>query len=581
MHRPVARLGGSRTILTKLPRRHASTNFTDPINRSGSASSSSGGRPSGGRGGIRWTTGTALALSTLTGLATYSIGLLSTRNAEDAASNKSIIYGRLKVPQYGGLKEFDFAMPELRNALGEDGITTDPDELERHGISNWSTYNVEQRPIAVAFPKTTEEVSAIAKICHRYHLPMIGYAGGTSLEGHFAATKGGVCVDFVHMDKVLELHADDLDVVVQPAVGWEDLNNYLKNHNLFFPPDPGPGARIGGMVGTGCSGTNAARYGTMKEWVLNLTVVLADGTIVKTRRRPRKSSAGYDLTRLYVGSEGTLGLVTEATLKLTVRPEVTRVAMAPFNSIRDAATAVSAIMAQGIPVGALELLDEVQMRCVNDQQGSSGDNKNAIRYEETPHLFMKFSGGQAAVDDQIKKAGRIVTESRGRSFQFARNQAEGDAMWTARKEALWSVMHRQREGRDVVWTTDMTVPLSRLPDICEAAHDEMAELGVKYGVVGSVVAHAGDGNLHNLILYDNTHEPTRQAVKEAVGRLVRLAISMDGTCTGEHGVGMVKKPYLKEELGEETLGVMKKIKLALDPLDLMNPGKILDFEATL
>ncbi|BFZ58230.1 D-lactate ferricytochrome c oxidoreductase [Savitreella phatthalungensis] len=553
----------------------SSPKFTDPIVG-----------PSAGRQRIKWSTPKALLLSTLTGVSTYAIGLLSSRAAEADRENASIVgEGDVKVRAYGGVDEFRRALPELAAVLGEDKVTTEGEELERHGISAWSTYNVEERPIAVAFPESTDEVAHIAKVCHKYRLPMIGYSGGTSLEGHFAATKGGICVDFCNMDRILELHPEDLDVVVQPAVGWQELDTFLKQKNLFFPPDPGPGARIGGMVGTGCSGTNAARYGTMKEWVLNLTVVLADGTIVKTRRRPRKSSAGYDLTRLFVGSEGTLGLVTEATLKLTVRPEITRVAIAPFDSIRDAATAVSKIMAAGIPVGALELLDDVQIRCVNDQQGEAADggdsSKSAgggMRYEETPHLFMKFSGGQAAVEDQIKAAGKLVTESKGRSFMFARDEVEGEAMWTARKEALWSVMHRQREGVDVVWTTDMTVPLSRLPDICEAAHAAMGDLHDKYGVVGSVVAHAGDGNLHNIILYDNTKPEVVNAVKQAVARLVETAIEMDGTCTGEHGVGMVKKKYLEQELGPETLGLMKKIKLAIDPLDLMNPSKIFNFE---
>lgn len=333
-------------------------------------------------------------------------------------------------------------MPEIQAFMGEEGITTNAEELERHGFSSWSTYNIETRPIAVAFPKTTEEVSKMAKVCHKYHLPMIGYSGGTSLEGQFQATEGGVCVDFAFMDKILALHPEDLDVVVQPAVGWQELNDIIKEQNLYFPPDPGPGAKIGGMLGTGCSGTNAARYGTVKEWCLSITAVLADGTIVKTRQRPRKSSAGYDLTRLFIGSEGTLGLITEATLKLTVLPEQTRVAVAPFNTIQDAALCVSKIMAAGIPVGALELLDDVQMRVVN----KAGDQARV--YEEMPTLFLKFSGSPSSVKDQIEKVNKIAKSTNVRKFDFARNDKEGADLWSARKEALWSMIASQRDEND-------------------------------------------------------------------------------------------------------------------------------------
>ncbi|CCG80621.1 D-lactate dehydrogenase,mitochondrial [Taphrina deformans PYCC 5710] len=521
-----------------------------------------------GSGGIRWSTGKALALSTLTGLATYSIGLLSNRDAAYKASNSSILRDRTVVPKYGAKAELDKALPEIREFMGEDGITTDPEELERHGFSSWSTYNIDTRPIAVAFPKTTEEVSKMAKICHKYHLPIIGYSGGTSLEGHFSATEGGVCVDFVHMDKVLDIHVEDLDVVVQPSVGWQELNEVLKEKNLFFPPDPGPGAKIGGMVGTGCSGTNASRYGTMRENVLNLTVVLADGTIIKTRQRPRKSSAGYDLTRLFIGSEGTLGLVTEATLKLTVLPEQTRVAIAPFESIRDAASCVAKIMATGLQVGALELLDDVQMKVVND----AGDQ--ARKYDEKPTLFLKFSGSPAGVKEQIEKVQTIAKETKARSFDFARNDKEGADLWSARKEALWSMIASQQNENDGVWNTDMAVPLSKLPMIIEEAKAKMD----KTGVLASIVAHAGDGNFHNIILYNKNDPAEKAMVEQAVHELVQRAIELDGTCTGEHGVGLVKKKYLVEELGEDTLGLMKKIKMAIDPLDIMNPGKIFDFE---
>jgi D-lactate dehydrogenase (cytochrome) len=252
-----------------------------------------------------------------------------------------------------------------------------------HGYSEWSSINIDQLPVAVAYPKSTAEVSQIAKVCHKYRMPMVPYSGGSSLEANFSAPYGGMSVDFTHMDQVLQLHADDMDVVVQPSVPWMSLNDQIKDSGLFFPVDPGPSARIGGMVGTSCSGTNAVRYGTMKDWVINLTVVLADGTVIKTRKRPRKSSAGYNLTNLFVGSEGTLGFVTEITLKLAVIPQETSVAVVTFPTIRDAAAAASKIMRAGIPVAAMELMDEVQMDVIN----RSGSTKK--KWKELPTLFFK------------------------------------------------------------------------------------------------------------------------------------------------------------------------------------------------
>jgi len=307
------------------------------------------------------------------------------------------------------------------------------------------------------------------------------------LEGHFAATRGGICIDFSRMDKILTLHKDDLDVVVQPAVGWETLNEELGEQGLFFPPDPGPGAMIGGMVGTGCSGTNAYRYGTMKDWVLSLTVVLADGTVIKTKQRPRKSSAGYDLTRVFVGSEGTLGLVTEATLKVTVKPQNTSVAICTFGTVREAANAVFKVVGEGVPIAAIELLDDVQMRCINDAGSTSRS------WQEVPTLFFKFSGTPTSVKEHISIVQRLAKGSGSRSFEFAKNKDEADELWSARKEALWSVMAKKQNDGDHVWTTDVAVPISRLADIVE----ETKEAVSKSGLTGSIVGHVGDGNFHS------------------------------------------------------------------------------------
>lgn len=348
-------------------------------------------------------------------------------------------------------------------------------------------------PFCVVYPSSTEQVSEIMKICHRRRIPVTAYSGGTSLEGHFAPTRGGICIDFARMDKVLALHKDDLDVVVQPAVGWEALNDQLADDGLFFPPDPGPGAMIGGMIGTGCSGTNAYRYGTMREWVLSLTVVLADGTVIKTRQRPRKSSAGYDLTKVFIGSEGTLGLVTEATLKLTVKPAVTSVAVCSFRSIRQAADCVGHVVGSGVPVAAVEILDDEMMRCIN-KAGSTSRT-----WQEAPTLFFKFAGTDKGVREQIDLVKGMAKKAGSTGFDFARNDAEKVELWSARKEALWSTMAVKREG-DRVWTGDVAVPISRLPDIIEETKKDVRDSGL----YGTIVGHVGDGNFHSQFLDPST-----------------------------------------------------------------------------
>lgn len=287
---------------------------------------------------------------------------------------------------------------------------------------------------------------------------MIPYSGGSSLEANFSAPYGGMTIDFALMSEVLELHEDDMDVVVQPSIRWMDLNEKIKDSGLFFPVDPGPSAMIGGMVGTNCSGTNAVRYGPMKDWVINLTVVLPDGRIIKTRRRPRKTSAGYNLTGLFVGAEGTLGIVTEATLKLSPIPEETRVGVVPFPTIRDAASAAMQVIRKGIPVQCMEILDDVQMDVVN-RAGGTGRS-----WEKLPTLFFKFSGTAAGVADSINLTRVIAKKNHGKSLEFAKNEREAHDLWSARKQALWSMMALRKEGSEV-WSTDVAVPISRLPDI--------------------------------------------------------------------------------------------------------------------
>lgn len=455
------------------------------------------------------------------------------------------------------------AWADLRAIVGEDNISTSDADLDSHSGSEWSSHlrGDSERPFAVVAPASTEQVSAIMKVCHSRHIPVTAYSGGTSLEGHFAATRGGICIDFNRMDALLELHADDMDCVVQPALGWQDLNEQLAAHGLFFPPDPGPGAMIGGMVGTGCSGTNAYRYGTMRDWVVGLTVVMADGTIIKTKQRPRKSSAGYDLTRLFIGSEGTLGLVTEATLKLTSAPANPRVAVAEFGSVKDAAECVTKVVRAGVPIAAVELLDDVQMRCINEAGG------NTKKWAEQPTLFFKFSGTQSGVKESISLVQGMAKSSGSRQFQFARNADEAASLWSARKDALWSVMAQKKEPGDHVWTTDVAVPISKLPLIVDETKADIA----KSGLLGSIVGHVGDGNFHAIILYNDRE---REKVEGIVHRMAKRAVELEGTTTGEHGIGLVKRDYLEHELSKDTVDAMRAVKKAWDPLCLLNCDKI-------
>lgn len=352
------------------------------------------------------------------------------------------------------------AWVDMAQIVGKENVSTTEDDLIGHSGSEWSSYTLKagEKPFMIVYPSTTEEVSQIMKVCHKRKIPVTTLSGGTSLEGHFAPTRGGICLDVGRMDNIIKLHKEDLDVIVQPAVGWEDLNEMLAEEGLFFPPDPGPGAKIGGMVGTGCSGTNAYRYGTMREWVLSLTVVLADGTVIKTKQRPRKSSAGYDLTKMFIGSEGTLGIVTEAVLKVTVLPKTQSVAVATFPTIHAAADCVSKVVGEGVQVAGVEILDDVQMRCINESGTTSR------KWTESPTLFFKFAGTSQGVKEQIGIVQNLAKKSKSKTFEFAKNDDEAHELWSARKEALWSVMAMRRDSSDHVWTTDVVSGVARMSE---------------------------------------------------------------------------------------------------------------------
>jgi D-lactate dehydrogenase (cytochrome) len=364
-----------------------------------------------------------------------------------------------------------------------------------HSSTEWSKAprGDDDRPSLVIYPSTTEETAGIAKICHKRKIPMIAFSGGTSLEGTLAAENSEVCVDFKRMNKILSVHQDDMDVVVQPAVGYEDLNEALSSLDLFFPPDPGPGAQIGGMIGQGCSGTNAYRYGTMKDWVLGLTVVLADGTIIKTRHRPRKSSAGYDLTRLFVASEGTLGFVTKASLKVTIRPKNIRIAVASFPNLHKAVNTTIQITSSGHVLEAMELLDDITMHAINEA-GYTDE-----RYAEESTIFFKFSGDTPdSVQRQIDHVQKLALANSCGSFKRSRTDDEAASLWQARKTALWSMLALKRDPGDEFLSADVAVPISRLADII----DETKKALDKSGLVGSCLGHVGDGKS---VLYVSKH----------------------------------------------------------------------------
>ncbi|KAK7752488.1 D-lactate ferricytochrome c oxidoreductase [Diatrype stigma] len=531
----------------------------------------------GGQQFPRWSGRSVFALTATAGVLGFGLSAATLQQQQQQAAPSKhrvmLFDSKTPTPQYATLGEMELAIEEIRRDIrahgeAEDIISTDPEDLHAHGYSEWSTTNPDNLPVAVAYPRSTEQVAAIARVCHRRGVPIIPYSGGSSLEGNFSAPYGGISVDFAYMDQIVQLHKDDMDVVVQPSIGWQDLNEQLSRAGtgLFFPIDPGPSAKIGGMIGTNCSGTNAVKYGTMKDWVINLTVVLADGTVIKTRRRPRKSSAGYNLNSLFVGSEGTLGLVTEATLKLAVVPEETSVAVVTFPTIRDAAAAAAEVMQTGVPVAAMEIMDEVQMRVVN-----IGGATAPRVWQEAPTLFFKFAGTRSGVQENVARVQGIARAHRGGGFEFAKDLREQKLLWSARKESLWSML-ALRKGAEEVWSTDVAVPFSRLADIIEVSKKEMDDLGL----FASILGHVGDGNFHESIMYNRADPEERAKVEACVKNMVRRALDMEGTCTGEHSVGWGKKDSLLLEVGPDTLAVMRQIKYALDPKWIMNPGKIMD-----
>lgn len=476
-------------------------------------------------------------------------------------------------PKYGTEGDLHQVIEECSKFLNEEQISHDGKELLLHSDTYFNSHHPEPGQIAkyILLPSSTEEVSKIMKLCHKFRIPVVPTSGMTSLEGHFIPVRGGICIDFSRMNQILELHKEDLDVVVQPGVGWEELDDYLSDFGLIGGVDPGPGAQIGGCIANSCSGTKALKTGTMKENVRNLTVVLADGTIIKTRQRSSKSAAGYNLNGLFIGSEGTLGLVTEATLKLHVKPKEEQVAVVSFNSIEEAANVCSEVVTRGLEVNAMEIVDDKMMLYIN----KSGQTER--HWDESTTLFFKIGGdSKDEVNMKVKRLTDICKLNNHKKFEFANTEEDKEELWSARKVALWSTINYGKENisKDIqLWTTDVAVPISKLHVILKNVKKEVEESGLNATLVG----HAGDGNFHSFLLYKPEE---REIAEKLVNSMIKQALALEGTCTGEHAIGYGKRDYLVEELGEDTISLMRKLKFALDPLRILNPDKIFKSDPT-
>jgi D-lactate dehydrogenase (cytochrome) len=447
-------------------------------------------------------------------------------------------------------------LASLRRLVG-DRLSTSAAVCAHHGKDE--SYHPPHAPDAVAFVHSTDEVSAIVKLCRDHRTPVIAFGTGTSLEGHVAALAGGVCIDLSQMNRVLHVNAEDLDAVVEAGVTRKQLNEYLRDTGLFFPIDPGADASLGGMAATRASGTNAVRYGTMRENVLALTVVLADGRIIRTARRARKSAAGYDLTRLFVGSEGTLGIITELTLRLYGIPEAISAAVCPFPSIEDAVNTVILTIQSGVPVARIELLDELQMAAINQY--------SKLEHKVAPTLFFEFHGTTSGVEEQSATVKAIAAEHGGDDFRWATTLEERSKLWQARHDAYYAALAMRPGSKGLA--TDVCVPISRLAECISETKRDLAQSPIPYALVG----HVGDGNFHLVFMIDPNRPEELAEASRLNDRMVTRALAMEGTSTGEHGVGYGKMDFLLAEHGE-AVNVMRTIKQALDPDGILNPGKI-------
>ena len=445
----------------------------------------------------------------------------------------------------------------LRELLSDRLSTTDA-VREHHGKDE--SAHPHAWPDAVAFVQTTDEVVRIVKLCHQYGAPLIAYGAGTSIEGQVLAIHGGLSVDFTRMNRILAVNVDDLDVMVEPGVTRKQLNKHLRDSGLFFPIDPGADASLGGMAATRASGTNAVRYGTMKDNVMGLTVVLADGRVIRTGGRARKSSAGYDLTRLFVGSEGTLGLITEITLRLYPQPEAISAAVCAFPSVDAAVRTVIQTIQMGVPIARCELLDALTIKAVN--------RYSKLSLREAPMLFCEFHGTPASVTEQAQAVQEIAKELGGLDFEWATRQEDRTRLWQARHDAYPAC--RQLRPGNRAFSTDVCVPISRLAECIAESNEDIARASIPIALFG----HVGDGNFHLVVLIDPDNPRDFDEAEAINQRVVVRALRMGGTCTGEHGIGIGKLDFLDSEHGD-AVAVMRSIKQTLDPDNILNPGKVI------
>ena len=455
-------------------------------------------------------------------------------------------------------REFDQSvLTELKALLG-DRVSTSAAVREHHGKDE--SYFPYALPDAVVYVKTTEEVRDVVNICRRHRVPMIAFGVGTSLEGHILAVNGGVSIDLSQMNQVLAVHEEDLDAVVQAGVTRKQLNEYIKHTGLFFPVDPGADATLGGMAATRASGTNAVRYGTMRENVLSLKVVLADGRIIQTSRRSKKSAAGYDLTRLFVGSEGTLGIITEVTVRLYPVQEAMSAAVCAFDSVDGCTQTVIATIQSGIPVARCDIVCDKTIAAINKYKKTD--------YRIAPTVFFEFHGSKSSVVEQAEAVQAIAREHGGHDFQWATKPEERTQLWQARHDAYFACLQIRPGSRAV--STDVCVPISRL---AECVHETMEDVK-SYIAPVPLLGHIGDGNFHLMFLVDPAKPEETELAKQFNQRLIERALRLEGTCTGEHGVGMGKMGSMRLELGDDVIDVMRDIKRVFDPDNLMNPGKV-------
>lgn len=471
-------------------------------------------------------------------------------------------------PKYCTESELDQAISEILKILPKDRVSNSKPVIEGHSKNGFSTHPPKdhERPKYVIFPTSTEEVSEVMKIIHKFSVPVVPYCGGTSLEGHFYSTRpNGVVLDTSLMNKVLEVHYDDLDCVVQSGVNWLELNEQLSGASLLMGCDCGPNAKIGGMVNTNALGVNATKYGAMISNVISLTVVLPDGTIIKTKQRPRKSSAGYNLTHLFIGSEGTLGIVTEATVKLHVKPRFETVVVGQFPTILDSTNTVAELFQSGIQPNAIELLDQYSMRCINYSGYTSRP------WLEVPTIFFKIGGiNEKVVNEHVNELQKISKKNNCEAFIFAKDVTEQEELFSARKNIFYSILEygKNEIHEDVgLWVTDIAVPLSKLSPVLDQVNDLIKQLGLQYIIVG----HVGDGNFHADIFYKPGE---MEKCEQVVNKMMELGLQNEGTSSGEHGIGNGKRHFLQQELGEDTINLMRKVKMSIDPKRLLNPDKV-------